>query len=155
MLLGVQERMNRVKRFLAFLFTAVTVLSIMSSSVLAVEPEEKVIDLGDGFYAVETISQYPAGRSGDTVAGAKTRELYYKSTLIGTATLYASFDISGSSAKAISAGITGEGMNGCTYVKGTASGSGNTASGTATFKFEGVEKRLTISISCSPSGELS
>ena len=58
-----------MKRFLAFLFTAVTVLSIMSSSVLAVEPEEKVIDLGDGFYAVETISQYPAGRSGDTGRG--------------------------------------------------------------------------------------
>lgn len=144
-----------MKKFFTLLFTVLTVLSIMSSSVLAAEPDEKVIDLGNGFYAVEIMTQYPTGRSGDTVAGSKTRELYYASTLIGTATLYASFDISGSSAKAVSAGITGEGMNGCTYVKGTASGSGNKATGTATFKYEGIEKKLTISISCSPSGVLS
>ncbi len=144
-----------MKRLCSFFCVFAMILSVIGGSALAAEPEEKVVDLGDGFYMVEAIAQYPMSRSGNEVAGSKSGNIYYKSTLIGIATLVATFDISGSTAKATAARITGEGRNGCTYVKGTASGSGNTATGTATFKFEGVEKRLTLSISCSPSGELS
>lgn len=144
-----------MKKFLVLLCTVVIVVSTMSGFALATDTKQNVVDLGDGFYMVESFIEYPMQCSGDTVAGGKSGNIYYKSTLIGLATLYASFDISGSSAKAQAATIAGEGRNGCTYIGGTTRLSGNTASGTATFKFEGVEKRLTISISCSPSGELS
>lgn len=144
-----------MKKFCAVFCAIVLVMSTIAGSVLAVEPEQTVIDLGDGFYAIDSLVQYPMGRSGDEVCGAKSRNIYYGSTLIGIATLYACFDISGSSAKATAASIAGEGRNGCTYLRGTTSGSGNKASGTAYFRYEGVEKYTTISISCSPSGELS
>lgn len=144
-----------MKKILALLCTALLFISAMSSSALATAPDQNIIDLGDGFYMVENFIECPMQCSDDTVAGGKSGNIYYQSTLIGLATLYASFDISGSSAKATAATIAGEGRNGCTYVKGTTSLSGNKATGTATFKYEGIEKRLTLSISCSPSGVLS
>lgn len=144
-----------MKRLFSFLCAVVMLMSVIGGSALALEPEEKIIDLGDGFYFVETLTQSPMRRSGDEVYGAKSGNIYYDSTLIGIATLAASFDISGTTAVATRAAIDGEGRSGCTYVKGTTRVSGNKATGTATFKFEGVEKRLTLSISCSPSGELS
>lgn len=144
-----------MKRLCGVLCAAVMLISIISGSALAMDSEERITDLGDGFYFVETLTQSPMRRSSDEVYGAKSGNIYYSSTLIGIATLAASFDISGSTAVATRAAIDGEGRNGCTYVKGTTSLSGNKATGTATFKYEGIEKRLTLSISCSPSGVLS
>lgn len=68
-------------------------LSIISTSAFATEHDGNVIDLDDGFYVVETITQHPMVRSGNTVAGNTSDNLYYGSTWIGTATLSASFDI--------------------------------------------------------------
>ncbi len=130
------------------------ILSMVSTTVLAAEPEEKVIDLGDGFYVVETIAYSPMMRSAITAGGYKSDNVYYGSTLIGTATLYATFDISGSSAKATAANISGTGKNGGTYSKGATSHSGNTASGTAYFKYNGVQKTLRLSLSCTADGTL-
>lgn len=144
-----------MKKLGAFLCAIMVTVSIIGGSALAIGPEQERIDLGDGFYMIEAINQGPMLCSEDEVAGSKTGNMYYGSTLIGIATLYASFDISGSTARATAASIVGAGRNGCTYVKGTASGSGNKATGTATFKYEGIEKNLTLSISCSPSGVLS
>ena len=143
-----------MKKLCAFFCMVVVVLSTISTSALAAEPKEKVIDLGDGFYVVETITQYPMGRSGDTVKGQTSDSVYYGSTLIGTATLYANFDISGSTAKPVYASITGSGYNGGTYLRGTSSSSGNTAFGTAYFKYNGVQKTLNISLSCTSDGTL-
>lgn len=142
-----------MKKLCAFFCMVVVILSTISTSALATEPEGKVIDLGDGFYVVETITQYPMARSRDTVSGMTTDDLYYGSTWIGTATLSADFDISGSTAKAISASITGYGHSG-TYSRGTASGSGNTAYGTAYFTYNGVQKTLRLSLSCTSDGSL-
>lgn len=129
-------------------------LSIIGTSAFATEHDGNVIDLDDGFYVVETITQHPMVRSGNTVAGNTSDNLYYGSTWIGTAMLSADFDISGSTAKVISASITGYGHSG-TYSRGTASGSGNTASGTAYFKYNGVQKTLRLSLTCTPDGSLS
>lgn len=143
-----------MKKLCALFCMVVIVLSTISTSALAAEPEGTIIDLGGGFYAVETITQYPMARSGNTVKGSVSDDLYYGSTLIGTATLYATFDISGSSAKATAASISGTGYNGGTYSRGTASGSGNTASGTAYFKYNGNQLSLIFSLSCTPDGTL-
>ncbi len=83
-----------MKKLCTFFCMVVVVLSTISTSALATEPNEKVIDLGDGFYVVETITQYPMMRSGNIVSGNTSDSVYYGSTLIGTATLYADFDIS-------------------------------------------------------------
>lgn len=130
------------------------ILSMVSVSALAAGTEGNVIDLGDGYYMVETIVQYPMGRSGDTVSGSKNGNVYYGSTLIGTATLAAAFDISGSSAKATEARIGGSGRNGGKYIDGNAYCSSNTAYGTAIFGYNGGEKSIKLTISCTSDGTL-
>ena len=143
-----------MKKLCALFCMVVVVLSTISTSALAAEPEGKVIDLGDGFYVVETITQYPMARSGNTVSGKKSDDLYYGSTLIGTATLYADFDISGSTAKPVYISVTGSGYNGGAYLRGEPTHSGNTASGTAYFKYNGIPKTLRLSLSCTADGTL-
>ncbi len=113
------------------LCTVVVVLFTITASVYATEPEKNVVDLGDGFYMVETINQYSLNRTNNTISGSKTGHVYYDSTLVGTATLLASFDISGSAAKATKSSIEGNGYNGGIYVQGTSNRYGNTAFGTA------------------------
>ncbi len=81
--------------------------------------------------------------------------MYYGSKLIGIAALTAAFDISGSFARATKAVIIGTGKSGGEYFRGASDRSGNTASGTAYFGYNGVEKSVMLSISCSPDGRLS
>lgn len=144
-----------MKKLCALFCMVVVILSTISTSALAAEPEGKIIDLGDGFYVVETFTQYPMARSGNAVInGEISDDLYYGSTLIGTATLYADFDISGSTAKPVYISVTGSGYNGGTYLRGEPTRSGNTASGTAYFKYNGVQKTLRLSLSCTSDGSL-
>lgn len=133
----------------------VTALALLVISATAAEPEKTKIDLGDGFYMVEMIIQSPMGRGGDTVTGMKKGDVYSGSTKIGTATLNAEFDLSGSSAKAIDAAISGTGQNGGSYLRGTTHLSGNTAYGTAYFSYNGKNVTANLSLSCSASGVLS
>lgn len=144
----------KTKKIFALLCLAVMLVSFMTPA-MAAEPERKVIDLGDGFYVVETITYGPASRSGNTVKGKKSGTVYQGSTVIGQATLHGEFDISGSSAKATKATIEGSGRNGWEYTGGTTSLSGNTATGTATFRMGSSTKNLVLTLSCSPSGALS
>lgn len=142
-----------LKRYLAVLFVFVLALSL-SSPALAAENQE-IIDLGDGFYAVITLDQAPVSRSGDTAAGSKSGAIYQGGTQIGTATFYADFDISGATAKATRAVISGSGMNGWSYSRGTTSRSGNKATGTAYFTDGNIIRILTLTLTCSPDGAIS
>lgn len=141
-----------MKRLFAFALLIVVTLSTMTAS--ASEPNKTVIDLGDGFYMVETISSYSLSRSSNIIYGNKSGNIYQDSTLIGVTTLYASFDISSSTAKATTSDITGTGYNGGIYTNGTSNCSRNTVSGTAYFSYNGFEKTGRLSISCSPDGTL-
>lgn len=147
--------MKKVKKLCA----AFLCVGIMMTSLLvpasAEEVKETVIDLGDGFYVVEVLTQYPTARSGDTASGEKTARLYQGSTLVGTSTFAAAFDISGSTARAIDANIDGVGSNGWEYSNGTTKLSGNKATGTATYRMNNSTKSHTITITCSPNGTLS
>ena len=146
----------KLKRISAFLFAVILAVSLSPSSMATSNSNETVIDLGDGFYVVETIEMLPTPYAGDTIYGAKNIKLYQDGVLIGTTTLGGVFDISGSTAKATSGNITGTGSNGWTYQSGTTSCSGNTVYGTATYKSStGSTKSHTSSISCSPNGTLS
>ena len=141
-----------MKRLFAFALLIVVTLSTMTAS--ASEPNKTVIDLGDGFYMVETISSYSLSRSSNIIYGNKSGNIYQDSTLIGVTTLYASLDISSSTAKATTSDITGTGYNGGIYTNGTSNCSRNTVSGTAYFSYNGFEKTGRLSISCSPDGTL-
>lgn len=144
----------RTKRLPALVCTIMMVLSLLTPA-LATEPQNKVIDLGDGFYMVETVTQYSLTRARSTIYGDKTGKLYQGGALVGTASLTASFNISGATAKALTASISGSGQNGGTYTSGSTRRSGSVAYGTAIFKVNGMEKRLDLSLSCSPDGSLS
>ena len=143
-----------VKRLPAFICAVIMICTLLTPA-LAAEPTGKTIDLGDGFYVVETIIQYPMTRAGNTVQGKKTGSLYQGSVLVGTATLVASFELSGGAASALTASISGLGQNGGTYSSGSTRRSGSVAYGTAIFQVNATEKRLDLSLSCSPDGALS
>lgn len=146
--------MKKAKKVAALLCALIIMVSLIPAT-FAAEAKEEVVDLGDGFYAVITVTQGPMTRSGDTVFGNKSGKVYQGSVLVGTATLGATFDISGTTAKAKSANITGTGSNGWSYDHGNTSLSGNRASGTAYFKNGGTQKSITLTLTCSPSGVLS
>lgn len=145
----------KIKRISALLCTLALALSLAAPAMAAEQPQGEYVDLGDGYYMIVTLEQLPMTRAGDTVTGQKSGTVYYGSTPVGIATLTAKFDISGATAKATQANITGTGMNGWTYTSGYTSRSGNTATGTATFSGNGTSKSITLTISCSPAGDLS
>ena len=144
-----------MKRVFVSMSLIAVILTAMTALACAAEPEGNVIDLGGGFYMVETVSSYSLSRGGNLVYGNKSGNVYYESTWIGSATLNATFDISGSAAKAVDAYMEGSGRNGGSYTRGTTSCSGNRASGTAYFSYNGTGKTARLSISCSPDGKLS
>ena len=143
-----------MKRLFAFALLIVVTLSTMTSFAFASEPDKTVIDLGDGFYLQEVTVQRFYSRAGDTAVGHTSGNVYYGSTHIGSATLWGIFDISGSTAKALDSSISGTGYNGRSYTNGTSNCSRNTVSGTAYFNYNGFEKLVNLSISCSPDGTL-
>lgn len=141
------------KRSLLILLSILLTLSLCTPAFAAeaAKTAETVIDLGNGYYVVETITEYSLTRADGKKFGQKTHNFYHGSDLVGTATLYASFEISGTSVSATSASISGTGA----YTRGTTRCSGNTAYGTAYFLCNGVEYSVPLSLSCSPDGVLS
>lgn len=143
----------KTKHFFSFLCVCLLAFSLLTP-VQAAERQE-IIDLGDGFYMVVTTEQIPMSRAGDVVTGSKTGDAYFGGTQIGTLTVYGDFDISGSTAKAIRSAISGSGMNGWSYDRGTTSRSGNKVTGTGYFSSGGTTKSFALTLTCSPNGEIS
>ena len=56
-----------MKKICALCLT-IAILSTIATLAYAAEPEKNVVDLGDGFYMVETITQYSIHRANDTVS---------------------------------------------------------------------------------------
>lgn len=144
-----------MKRIFTWIVVLAVSLSVVTVPASASGPSGDVIDLGDGFYMTEATIQQSYSRANDIVVGHNDRNVYYGTTFIGTATLWGTFDISGSTATAIDSSITGSGHNGGSYTGGTSYCSRNTVYGTANFNFNGIRKSLSLSISCSPDGTLS
>lgn len=141
----------KVKRIFALLCAAIMLLALLIPA-SAAESDSEIIDLGDGLYIVRTVEQYAMTRSGKMVYGKVSSDLYYENTQIGTATLAAAFEISGSTVVAKSAVLQGTGMNGWTFTNGGTTCSGNTATGIAIFQSGSTIKRIPMSISCAPDG---
>ncbi len=146
--------MKHTKRISAFLCLAALVIALAIPAA-ALEPQGQIIDLGDGFYMVVTVEQYTTYRDDNMLYASKNGDYYSGTTKIGTATLYASFDISGPTAVAKSATLTGSGMNGWTFRSGGTKCSGNKATGTPTFSLDGTYRSFTLTLTCSPDGTVS
>lgn len=146
--------MKSIKR-ISVLLCLITLAFSLSVSVIALGSQGKVFDLGDGFYMVTTVEQYTTYREDSMVYGTTSADYYSGSTKIGTATLVASFDISGSTAVAKTAVLSGSGMNGWTFKNGGTKCSGNKATGSADFISGSVQKNSTLTLTCSPSGVIS
>lgn len=146
--------MKNAKRISAFLCLVILTFSLALSA-FAVEPQGEVIDLGDGFYMVATVTQYTTYGDSKMVYGSKSGDYYSGTTKIGTATLVASFDISGSTAVAKTAVLSGSGMNGWTFSNGGTKCSGNTATGTPVFSSGSTYRSFSLTLTCSPSGDIS
>ncbi len=144
-----------MKKLVVFMSLLVTIMSLTTSFALAAGPQKNLVDLGDGYWMEETINSYHLERGGSRVSGNKSAKVMHGSKLVGTATLTATFDISGASAKVIDHYIWGFGENGGVYVQGSSRSSGNTAYGTAYFSFNDADKVAHLSISCSSNGTLS
>ncbi len=146
--------MKHTKRISAFLCLVALVIALAVPAA-ALEPQGQIIDLGDGFYMVVTVDQYTTYSNGDMVYGSTSGDYYYSGTKIGTATLNASFDISGSTAVAKVAILSGSGMNGWTFQNGGTRCSGNKATGTPRFTSGSIQKNFTLTLTCSPDGTVS
>lgn len=144
----------KIKKVLGFFCAALMAASLLIMPAMAAEQNQQVIDLGDGFYVVRTITVQAAARAGKTVSGAVSDSLYYQGVKIGSATLSAIFDISGSSAEAIDAFLDGTGMNGFTYRDAGTYCGGDRVTGVAIFESSSVFKQLPMEIRCTPDGEL-
>lgn len=136
------------------LLCACLLLFSLLTPALAAEKQE-TIDLGGGFYMVVTTEQMSMSRAGDSVAGSKTGRAYFGSIQIGSLTVHGEFDISGSTAKATRSAVTGSGMNGWSYDRGTTSRSGNKVTGTGYFSSGSTTKNFSLTLTCSPSGVIS
>lgn len=146
----------KTKKWISFFCAALMFVSLLAMPAMATEPEQQEIDLGDGFYMIRTVTAQPMTRADDDdrVYGTVSGSVFYGDDEIGTATLTAIFDISGSSAVALSASLMGSGMKGFTYRSGGTACTVNRATGTAIFESSTVFKQLPLSISCTPDGDL-
>lgn len=144
----------KAKNVISFFCAVLMLASLFTASAMAAEQNQRIVDLGDGFYVVQTVKRETVTRAGNIVSGKVSGELYYEDTQIGSATLTAAFDISGSSAVALAAVLEGKGMNGFTYRDAGTYCGGNRATGVAIFESSSVFKQLPLEIRCTPDGEL-
>lgn len=109
-------------------------------------------DLGNGITSVTTITQ-TVTRS--TTSTTKTKDYYSSGQHIGRAALVASFYYDGSSARATLADGTGSGANGWSYGGQSTGTSGNRAYLNATLSDGSHNVPVSLSLTCSPSGNIS
>lgn len=144
-----------MKRVFTLLFAALIMLfSIIpfSSAAFLTPVEPEIIDLGDGFTA-EITSTTMHLRSSNT-KHAKNAVVKYNGTRIGIFTLYGYFLYNGSSAQATDDDWSATASNGYDY-DGQSSHSDATVKGSCTFSGNGINKTVSLKITCDKDGNLS
>ena len=121
-----------------------------AASLAPVEPE--IIDLGDGFTA-EITSTTMQLRSSNT-RFSKNAIVKYDGTRIGSFILYGYFTYNGSSAQATGDDWEATASRGYDY-DGQSSHSGATVKGSCTFSGNGINKTVSLKITCDKDGNLS
>lgn len=129
------------------------VLMLMSTAMVAFAADSKRIDLGDGFYAIETITVRDL-RDGSKSA-KKDSTIYYSGDKIGSMTVYASFSYGSAGVSVTSKYCTASSTNGWSYRNNYAVGLYNTATGYCTFSKGTTNYESSVSLYCSNSGVIS
>lgn len=152
--------MKPCKRFAASILLLCILLSTFCLPSLAAAHQESITYFSDGSYMVTTIevteTRQTRAASG-TVSGNKTRDYYNSSNqLVWSITVYGTFSFNGSSAEATDADYSYEVYSSdWSFVSGSASYSGATATASGRFKHGLLSTNATVSLTCSPSGKLS
>ena len=134
------------------------VFSLMASPVYAAQAEPErdvtVIEFSDGFTIEITTGTYSTYRA-NSASGYKTATARAGGREVGSATLYATFEYTGSSARVTGTDYTKTTTSGCTYSHGGITTSGNRATMTGSFLYGGTSYPFSISLTCSGSGTVS
>lgn len=143
------------------LFSLVVVSLLMFVFALScfAQENERVIktyteDLGNGITAVVTITEADS-LTRSTKTHSISKEYYSAGTYIGNAVLTANFYYDGSTARATGAGGAGSGANGWSYGGQSTGTSGNRAYLNATLSDGSHNVPVSLSLTCSPSGNIS
>lgn len=134
---------------------AFVMLCSMGMTALAAPAASEVVDLGDGYTLVVTTDVSSTLTRASTVGGTKRGTVYVSGKSIGQVVLDANFSYDGSSATCTWAGASGNGLNGGSYQSGSATRSGNKATGNWVFSYNGTKKTFTLSMTCSGKGVIS
>lgn len=150
-----------MKKCLALFLAALCCCALCVMPVAALDVEEVTIsttriDLPDGGYIIEEITQIPTLARTSYTSGAKTNTRYTASghALYGVK-VTGSFGYNGSSSWATGSSATVPVYDsGVTFVSKNAWYSGNTAYASGSIKYLGITESRTVSISCDKNGNL-
>lgn len=149
------KRKSLVSIFLTFamLLSMIPFSSAANNKPIATE----TLDLGDGFtvdITTTVISTSQARATSHSQVAQKTVTANYRGKEIGEFVLSGSFTYNGSSAKAVSDDWTAAAASGYDY-DGQSSHSGATVKGSCTFSGNGINKTVSLKITCDKDGNLS
>lgn len=141
------------RKFLTLLLSLVTVFAF-SVNANAAYLDVQTIDLGDGFTAVitEEITIQPLSH---TIEHTKTITANQGSTKIGKFSLTGTFVYTGSNAAAIDSSCSATGYNGWSSKNAFDDYSGAKVFGECTFYKGSTSKTVSLSMTCSPDGDIS
>lgn len=114
----------------------------------------QTIDCGDGFTITITTDIADTARS-STKSASKTAVVRYNSAEVGEFTVHGKFSYNGSSAKATNSTYDAEAYDSWDYKNASTSHSGAKVSGKCTFYKGSTSKTVSLSMTCSPSGQIS
>ncbi|MDY2970632.1 MAG: hypothetical protein SOR83_11765 [Butyricicoccus pullicaecorum] len=125
----------------------------LSTQMMAVQ-DVQTIDYGDGFTVTITTTLVNKNTR-STTTYSKTAVARYDGIKVGEFTLHGEFSYNGSSAKATNVGFDVEDYSGWSHNKPETKLSGAKASGKCTFYKGSTSKTVSLSMTCSPDGDIS
>lgn len=150
-----------MKRNFALLICLLTIISVLTISTAASEPEQIVIsqtvdDLGNGCYCIETITVPSIQAFSNQKTGTKTSEYVSNNTTIFTISVTGIFTYDGTTSEATSAsGKIAAYVDGVTLNSRKAYTSGSSAIVTASLTYDGSNLQKTVTLTCDKNGKLS
>lgn len=147
-----------MQRLICLFIACCMAATLMTAPVYAaeVEPEDNVtiITLSDDV-VIEIRSGTYSHYSTNTKSAFKTATAKVGGREVGSATLYATFEYTGATARVTGTDYSYSTISGCTYSHGGITTSGNRATMTGTFYYGGSSYPFSISLTCSATGTVS
>ena len=141
------------RKFLALVLSLATIFAFTTNAGAACL-DTQTIDLGDNFEVVivESVSTQPYA---STISKTKTASVKYDGTTVGRFSLTSEFAYDGDTAIAIDDDYSATSYGSWDYKNASSSHSGAKVSGKCTFYKGSTSKTVSLSMTCSPSGQIS